>query len=119
NRGNTLADSAGAGKIISTTIPVSAWGPPPPLAGGVTMKGIASANITTAADGDVVGFAGNITGLTTVSLAGIPDNTIRLGGTPGLPAGGGLNTALSTVNFNANVNFSAVIAAAALARSPA
>src|SRR5262249_27756194 len=60
-----------------------------------------------------------ITGLTTVSLAGIPDNTIRLGGTPGLPAGGGLNTALSTVNFNANVNFSAVIAAAALARSPA
>src|SRR5262249_17675259 len=98
---------------------VNALGTHPPLAGGVTMKGIANANITTATDGDVVGFAGNITGLTTVSLAGIPDNTIRLGGAPGLPAGDGLNTALSTVNFNANVNFSAVIAAAALASSPA
>jgi hypothetical protein len=119
NTGDTLTDNAGDGTINFTAIPVNALGTHPPLAGGVTMKGIASANITTAADGDVVGFPGNITGLTTVSLAGIPDNTIRLGGAPGLPAGGGLNTALSTVNFNANVNFSAVIAAAALASSPA
>jgi hypothetical protein len=119
NTGDTLTDNAGDGTINFTALPVNALGTHPPLAGGVTMKGIASANITTAADGDVVGFTGNITGLTTVSLSGIPDNTIRLGGPPGLPAGGGLNTALSTVNFNANLNFSAVIAAAALASSPA
>src|SRR5262249_20595191 len=113
----------------------------PPFVPGVTMKGIATANLVTLVPLDPtagslpfnsfppVGFFGDITGLTTVNLqpGSTSNGTFRVGGPPGtlpgggfaLPTGGGLKTALQTVNFNGgNVNFSAVISAAALTGTP-
>jgi hypothetical protein len=81
----------------------------PPLAAGVTMNGVSSANITNLSGG-VGGFSGSITGLTTVTLmAG--SNAGEVLGTPGF----GLNTALTTVNLQASQNFTAWMSVAALA----
>ena len=63
------------------------------------MNNVGTANILNNAD-DLAGFAGNITGLTTVSiLAGSnPTGDVQLG-----QAGQGLNTALETININAGI----------------
>jgi hypothetical protein len=66
----------------------------PSFAVGVTMAGIATANIQNLSLG-LAGFAGDITGLTTVSISGNPFGDVQLG-----LSGLGLNTALETLNIN-------------------
>ena len=80
------------------------WPREPPFAIGVTMTGIATANILNLTDGvdpnDLAGFAGDITGLTTLTLqeGSNPFGHVQVG-LPGL----GLNTALETLNINAGL----------------
>ena len=75
-----------------------------PFAIGVSMTGIATANITNLTDGiapnDLAGFAGDITGLTTLTLqeGSNPFGLVQVG-LPDL----GLNTALETLNINSGL----------------
>ena len=82
----------------------------PPLATGITMTGVATANILNSSGG-VAGFSGSVTGLTTATMQAGSTGAVILG----TPNGVGLNTALTTVNVNANQNFIGWIATAALA----
>jgi len=79
----------------------------PAFANGVTLNGIATANITSL--GVLTGFAGNITGLHTATVTAGSTGNVQLG-----TAAVGLNTALQTVNLNASVDFTAWTAANAL-----
>jgi hypothetical protein len=82
----------------------------------VTLNGIATANITGIVTG-TAGFTGNITGLKTVNVVASM-GPIQLGGNAiGAFASEGLNTALTNITLDANQDFTAVIAAAALAHS--
>jgi hypothetical protein len=103
--------AAGASTLNYTAItPPFAGNPPDPL--GVTMNGVSTAVITNLSGGDA-GFSGNITGLTTATVAAASINDVEIG-----TASPGLNTALTTVNLNAAVDFTALMTAAALAAAP-
>ena len=98
NAGDNLQGSQDGTSILElNTINSSFFGANDPFAQAVTMNNVGTANILNNAD-DLAGFAGNITGLTTVSiLAGSnPTGDVQLG-----QAGQGLNTALQTLNINA------------------
>ena len=98
NAGDNLQGSQDGTSILElNTIDSSFFGANDPFALSVTMNNVGTANILNNAD-DLAGFAGNITGLTTVSiLAGSnPTGDVQLG-----QAGQGLNTALETININA------------------
>ena len=113
NPGDVLATSGGA--IGATTLNFTAVASPagnPPLATDVTMTGVNAAIINNSS-GQLAGFSGNITGLTSATLAGASTNNVRLG-----VAGNGLNTALTDVTINASHNFTAFMTTAALAAAP-
>ena len=74
------------------------------------MFGGSTANIQNVS-GDTGGFSGNITDLTKINFQSGSNAQVILG----TPTGGGLNTALQTVNVTANQNFIGWVAAAALA----
>jgi hypothetical protein len=85
-----------------------------PFVNPVKLNGIATANITSNVTG-TAGFSGNITGLKTVNIVASM-GPIQLGGNAiGAFASEGLNTALTNIRLDANQDFTAVIAAAALA----
>ena len=71
----------------------------PALAAGVTMNGIANANILNTSAG-VAGFSGNITGLTTANMLAGSNGNVLLG-----LASAGLNTALANIGISADSNF--------------
>ncbi len=114
NTGDNLQDSHKDGTLNYTAI-ANGVAANPPFALGVTLNGIATANISNQAAAIVAGFQGNVTGLTTVN-----DNAsvfgVQLGG-----LGQGLNTALTNVNIsgyggpnsNAVPVFNGIIATAA------
>ena len=77
------------------------------------MNGVSAAVITNV-ERWVAGFSGNITGLTSATLAAGSTGHVRLG-----VAGNGLNTALTDVTVNANHNFTAFMTAAAFAGATA
>ena len=105
NAGDNLQDSAGDGTLNLSQV---AGAPNPPNAAFVTMNGISTANIQNASGG-LAGFSGVITGLTRVTLLAGSNGDELLG-----TAGQGLNTALATVEIQANQNFHAWMTAAAL-----
>ena len=80
------------------------------------MNGVTTANILNLAEqiDDVAGFAGDITGLTTVTIeeGSNPFGDVQLG-----HDGQGLNTALETININAGV-FSLISAPLVLTYPP-
>ena len=109
NTSDNLQDAFGDGVLNVTEVGTSFIGGNPPTALGVTMNGISTANITNLS-GKGAGFSGTITGLTTVTTSAANNGSTTLG-----IAGQGLNTALKTLNLNANQTFTAFIADAALA----
>jgi hypothetical protein len=117
NAGDVLL-ATGAGAAAGTsTLNVTEVAPPigignPAFAPGVTMTSVNAAVITNLS-GDLGGFSGTVTGLTTATVAGGSTGDVQIGG-----FGAGLNTALTTINLNAAVDFEAVMTAAALAAAP-
>ena len=85
----------------------------PEFATAVTMNGVNAAVITNQSFG-VAGFVGDITGLTSATLAAGSFGAVELG-----LAGIGLNTALADVTINSSQDFSAWMTPAAFAAGPA
>jgi hypothetical protein len=108
NTGDNFGSTVGDATLNLTQIASLTGNPPRAI--GVTMFGVETANITNIS-GVTGGFSGNITGLKTVDFKSGSNAQVILGEV----AGPGLNTALQTVKVNANQNFIAWIAAAALA----
>jgi hypothetical protein len=100
NASDDLQGSQDGSSILElNTIDSSFFGANDPFAQTVTMNNVGTANIlNNADDDDPAGFAGDITGLTTVNIEGgsNPNGLVQLG-----QNGQGLNTALTTVNINA------------------
>jgi hypothetical protein len=110
NAGDNLQDSFGDGILNYTA--VSNLLANPPLATGVTMNGISTANILNSSTG-LAGFSGNITGLTAATLMSGSINGVLLG-----TATNGLNTALASATISASESFTAWMTAAALGGAP-
>jgi hypothetical protein len=110
NPGDSIIDIRGDGVLDVTLGPLTTA----PFVNPVTLHGIATANITSIVTG-TAGFTGNITGLTAVNVVS-SIGRIQLGGNSvGSFASQGLATALASVTLDANQDFTAVVAAAALA----
>ena len=107
NAGDNLVSTTGNGTLNYTAV-ASLLGNPP-LAAGVTMNGISTANILNLSAG-VAGFSGAITGLTTLNMQAGSNGNVLVG-----LASAGLNTALQNIGIFADSNLTAWIAAAALA----
>ena len=111
---NLVATGAAAGNsTLNWTAVDSATGNGPDVV-GVTMNGVSAAVITNLTEvGHASKSSGNITGLTSATLAAGSLGNVRLG----VP-GNGLNTALTDVTISASHNFTAWMTAAALAAAP-
>jgi hypothetical protein len=110
--GDNLQDTVGDGTFNLTTALLTI-GANPPFATGVTMNGIATANIT-GQSGAVTGFQGNITGLKTINMLNSLD-AVQVGG-----AGLGLKTLPTNINvtnpgalLSIDDSLSVIVAAAA------
>jgi hypothetical protein len=79
----------------------------PPLVTGVTMNGVSAAIVTNLTAG-TAGFSGNITGLTSATLAAGSLGAVRLGA-----SNNGLNTALTDITIGSSETFTAWMTAAA------
>jgi len=108
NTGDDLeATGAAAGATTLNYTAVSNLLANPPLVAGVTMNGVNAAVITNETAG-LAGFSGNITGLTSATLAAGSLGPVKLG-----LAGLGLNTALTNVTIDASHGFTAWMTSAA------
>jgi hypothetical protein len=107
NAGDNLQDTKGDGILNYTAVANLLSNPA--LAAGVTINGIATANILNTA-GATAGFSGNITGLTTANMLAGSNGNVQLG-----VASAGLNTALANIGISADSNFTAWFTPAALA----
>ena len=105
---SAVALGAAAGTAVLNVTEVASLLGNPALAAGVTLTGIATANILNLSAG-VGGFSGNITGLTTANMLAGSNGNVLLG-----LASSGLNTALANIGIFADSNFTAWVAAAAL-----
>ena len=111
---NLVATGAALGNTTLNYTAVASLTGNGPDAVGVTMTGVNAAIITNLAGvGNLAGFSGTITGLTTATLAAGSTFDVALGA-----PGSGLNTALATVNVNAAHDLTATMTAAALAAAP-
>ncbi len=107
NTGDNLQDTVGDGTLELTIPAEGAILTNPIFATGVTMNGIKTLEVTNLSGG-VGGFAGNITGMTTVD-----NNNSNSFVVVGLP-GNGVNTELTQYNSNdATAGFGGIVAAAA------
>ena len=102
NTGDTLVSTVGDATLNFTA--VNNFAANPGFASGVSMTGIATANINNQVEfnnpNDQAGFAGDINGLTTLTLleGSNPFGHVQVG-----LIGDGLNTALETLNINAGL----------------
>jgi len=92
NNGDNLKTADGKGTLNYTAAGV-AFGANPPLATGITMDGISTANITGVTPGVLVGFQGNVTGLL------VENNLNSQGGVVIGGPGQGLHTLLTNINI--------------------
>ena len=106
---SAVALGAAAGTAVLNVTEVASLLGNPALAAGVTLTGIATANILNTSAG-VGGFSGVITGLTTANMLAGSNGDVLLG-----LASSGLNTALQNIGIAADSNLTAWIAPAALA----